>query len=118
MYKSSTIVAFAALAMSASAQYNPSCGSTTKALSMEIGKRCFTLTNDERAKVGAPLLKWNDELHDSVYEHSKDMALGNTAFGHDGFEARANAMSFSYSNAGENVAMNYESADPCLAAVN
>lgn len=115
----SSVIIFATCAFYASAQpFNPTCGSTSLADSMAIGKWCFMLTNNERAKVGAPLLKWNDELHDSSYDHSRNMADGTTPFSHDGFSDRADAISFyPYSNTGENVAYNYNSNDPCGKAV-
>lgn len=55
----------------------------------EIAVQLFQLINQYRQKVGLSLLEQSSVLKTIALEHSMAMASGQSAFGHDGFEARA-----------------------------
>lgn len=66
----------------------------------------FDLVNAHRKKIGLSALKYDDDIFNQCYIHSKNMATGKTAFGHDGFSDRVKNLTPCY-GAAENVAFNY-----------
>ncbi len=63
--------------------------------------------NDHRRAKGLPSLQSNAVTNQQSYQHSKNMATGKTAFGHDGFEKRIETIKKSFgwiSASSENVA--------------
>ena len=83
-------------------------------------QKCFTLTNNFRAQNGKPNLVYSAEIEKLAYEHAQNMATGKVPFGHDGFQERANILfsQLPMSSIAENVAYNYNTADPVTAMVN
>jgi len=74
--------------------------------------------NAYRASLGLPPLELDPLLGDISREHSDGMAAGVVAFGHDGFEARAEEIAEAGAYAvGENVAFNGGFDDPVTIAV-
>ena len=57
-----------------------------KGESERMGVRALELINNFRKKNGMTPLAWNQALHDIAIVHSKNMAEGKVAFGHDGFD--------------------------------
>jgi len=86
----------------------------------DIAVRAFDLINEYRASQGLTPLVWNDEVAEVCAIHSGDMANGNVAFGHDGFDDRISALrnSLSFGGSAENVASNQGNSDPAEVAVN
>lgn len=82
-----------------------------------LGIRCLELTNNFRRTQGLPDLVWNDGLYNVAMPHSKNMAEGTVAFGHDGFKERMQQVPFYVKSFSENVAYNYNWGDPWEAAV-
>ena len=82
-----------------------------------IGRRALELTNEFRAKNGLGALRWSAALCAIGAGHSRDMAEGRVAFGHDGFRTRMARMPGSVRAAAENVAMNHGSGDVAKTAV-
>ncbi len=73
------------------------------------------LINDYRASLGLTELELDDCVSEVAREHSRNMASGAVAFGHDGFEDRTEEIFVLVPNAqvvGENVAFNQGYADP------
>ena len=66
----------------------------------------FDLVNAHRKKICLSALKYDDDIFNQCYIHSKNMATGKTAFGHDGFSDRVKNLTPCY-GAAENVAFNY-----------
>ena len=60
---------------------------------------------------------WSKELYNIALEHSKNMAEGLVAFGHDGFYMRKEKVSIFVRMFSENVAYNYGCGDPVEVAV-
>ena len=81
---------------------NSSGGGEATSYDMQI----FDLVNAHRKKIGLSALKYDDDIFNQCYIHSKNMANGKTAFGHDGFSDRVKNLT-PWSWAGENVAANY-----------
>ena len=81
------------------------------------GIRCLELTNKFRNNQGMSNLTWNDALYNIAMVHSKNMAEGKVAFGHDGFKERMGQVPFYVRSFSENVAYNYNVGDPCETAV-
>ncbi|EFA78050.1 hypothetical protein PPL_08696 [Heterostelium album PN500] len=71
-----------------------------------IGRKALELSNQFRQKNNKPPLRWHQDLYKIGVVHSKNMADGKVAFGHDGFDDRTRQFPFPHSKAGENVAMN------------
>ena len=82
-----------------------------------LGIRWLELSNNFRKSQGKPELAWNDELYKIAMEHSKNMAEGTVAFGHDGFKDRMAKVPFHVRSFSENVAYNYNWGDPWETAV-
>ncbi len=75
--------------------------------------------NDVRIGLGLDPLEVEVAIGPSVRGHSEDMQDGVVAFGHDGFDARVDAISLAIplTSAGENVAWNQGYDDPIPVAV-
>jgi len=75
--------------------------------------------NQYRQSRNLPPLKLNNSITEQARIHSENMAQGKTAFSHNGFEQRVEAISLaiSYRSAAENVAYNQGYADPVKSAV-
>lgn len=48
----------------------------------------FNLVNEHRKQKGLAVLKYDEDIFNQCYIHSKNMSTGKTAFGHDGFSDR------------------------------
>ena len=66
----------------------------------------FDLVNAHRKQKGLSALKYDGDIFNQCYTHSRNMAVGKTAFSHDGFYDRIKNLE-SLSGAAENVAYNY-----------
>lgn len=75
--------------------------------------------NDVRAAEGLEPLEAATEIGEVSRKHSKDMLSGQVAFGHDGFDARADALAITlpWLSVGENVATSTGFSDPVGVAV-
>ena len=75
--------------------------------------------NQYRQSINLPPLKLNNSITQQSRIHSENMAQGKTAFSHDGFEQRVDAIGTTvvYRSAAENVAYNMGYADPVKSAV-
>jgi uncharacterized protein YkwD len=73
--------------------------------------------NQYRASKNLSPLKWNDAIAAQARQHSANMASGQTAFGHDGFQGRVQGTGLDYQGAAENVAFNQGYSDPVGEAV-
>ena len=76
--------------------------------------------NAYRASRTLPALALNATISNVARSHSQNMATGRVPFGHQGFDARVQTVSrtFTLRTAGENVAYNQGYSDPAAAAVN
>ena len=54
----------------------------------QVEKETFRLVNQYRKENDLPALLWDDEIAKTARIHSKDMATGDSDFGHDGFRDR------------------------------
>ncbi len=84
-----------------------------------LEREAFDLINAHRRSIGASQLVWNDAIAAVARAHSQNMADGNVAFGHDGFNERFSALQATMTVRGiaENVAMNdYPSPAPTAVA--
>lgn len=73
----------------------------------DMAQKILYYTNKFRASQGKPPLILDATCSGQAYKHSKAMATGATAFGHDGFEERVARLSTVFGNipgAAENVA--------------
>lgn len=66
----------------------------------------FDLVNAHRKQKGLSALKYDGDIFNQCYTHSRNMAAGKTAFSHDGFDNRTKNLK-PWSWAAENVACNY-----------
>lgn len=91
-----------------------------KQLEDPYSMQIFSLINDYRVSKGLPRLKMSYDCQVVCLEHSTNMAEGRVAFGHDGFDNRADWVSNAMekknpriwcNSSAENVAMN-QSTDP------
>ena len=75
--------------------------------------------NAYRASKGLLGLRWNESIAEQARRHSRDMASGASAFGHDGFDARMHdlAKSVMWTSVAENVFMLRNLPDPAAVAV-
>jgi uncharacterized protein YkwD len=72
----------------------------------QVEKQTFQLINAYRDRDGLTPLKWNDDIAKIARAHSRDMATGESDFGHDGFSDRVRQMKgliAGFEGAGENV---------------
>lgn len=84
-------------------------------LSTDIYNQIIELTNKTRIEEGVPPLKINDFLNQAARNKAQDMVL-NQYFAHDTPEGKKpwqwiNKKEYDYTNAGENLAMNFTSAE-------
>ena len=70
----------------------------------KLGLLCFQGTNDFRKSNNKATQEWCNELFYIALEHSKNMAIGKTKFGHTGFSRRAKMTTYSHRGFYENVA--------------
>ena len=100
----------------------PSSGSATTSAPTEaaLEQQTHAKINDYRTSKGLAAMTWNEVIAEQARQHSKNMASGATAFGHDGFSARTSAISqtISWASAAENVAMASATSDPAATVVN
>jgi uncharacterized protein YkwD len=100
----------------------PSSGSPTTSTPTEaaLEQQTHAKINDYRASKGLATLTWNDVIAEQARQHSKNMANGSVAFGHDGFSARTDAIgkTIPLAGAAENVAMTSVVSDPPSTIVN
>jgi len=102
----------------------PSSGSSTPTTSTPaeatLEQQAYAKINDYRASKGMATLTWNDVIAEQARQHSKNMADGSVAFGHDGFSTRSGviAQAIPWTSAAENVAMTSTTSDPATAVVN
>jgi uncharacterized protein YkwD len=74
--------------------------------SRQVERETFKLINAYRDQDGLPPLRWNDDIAAIARRHSRDMATGDSDFGHDGFGDRVDQMKqllAGFEGAGENV---------------
>ncbi|HOX47245.1 MAG TPA: CAP domain-containing protein [Myxococcota bacterium] len=85
----------------------------------DMEAQTHALINAERQAQGLPALAWEALIADAARGHSRDMSSGQVEFGHDGFDARVDALAeqLPWSSAGENVAWNQGYPDPAAQAV-
>jgi uncharacterized protein YkwD len=76
--------------------------------------------NEYRVSKGLASLAWNDTVAEQARQHSRNMAAGTVAFGHDGFSTRTSAIAQSvpWTTAAENVAMISSVSDPASEVFN
>lgn len=76
--------------------------------------------NAYRSSIGLAGLKWDEAVAQQARRHSRDMASGASAFGHDGFDARMHDLvkSVAWTGVAENVFMLLNLPDPAAVAVN
>ena len=93
----------------------PSSGSGTTSTSTEaaLEQQTHAKINDYRTSKGLAALTWNDVIADQARQHSRNMANGSVAFGHDLFSTRTDAIAeiIPLASAAENVASGYDSAE-------
>ena len=84
----------------------------------EIEEAVHQKVNQYRQSQGLPTLSLDPQMSDIARSHSEDMASGTVAFGHDGFEERAEALGelAALREVGENVAYNQGYSDPATQA--
>ena len=92
-------------------------GDVNPASSLE--QQTHELINAVRKGQGLQALAWNDAIAGEAKIHSLNMAAGAVSVGHDGFDARAEAIGkkVAWVSIGENVAYNQGYADPVAKAV-
>jgi uncharacterized protein YkwD len=97
----------------ATAQSSPA----TAPAASSLERAAHDQVNQYRASQNLPPLKWNDAIATQARQHSANMASGQTAFGHDGFQGRVQGTGLDYQGAAENVAFNQGYSDPVGEAV-
>ncbi|MEI8280562.1 MAG: CAP domain-containing protein [Bacteroidota bacterium] len=86
---------------------------TTQSEKKNMEEDVLVLINQYRKKMGLTPLKMNSKITEVALTHSRNMASGQTAFGHDGFEGRTEQLRNEISNVyaeAENVAYGATSA--------
>jgi uncharacterized protein YkwD len=86
----------------------------------QVEKESFLLVNEYRKENDFPPLSWDDEIAKTARAHSKDMATGDSDFGHDGFQDRINHLKETRPGiwgAGENVLFSSDLTDIARHAV-
>ncbi|MFZ6015078.1 MAG: CAP domain-containing protein [Patescibacteria group bacterium] len=81
--------------------------------------KTLDVVNDHRESIGVERLAWSDAIAEQARIHSQNMANGDVAIGHGGFEDRIDVISLSYpgyNGAAENLAWNYDD-DPAQTAL-
>ncbi len=84
----------------------------------DMEKQAFDLVNQYRVSKGLPAMEWSDIIADIARTHSRNMASGSVAFGHDGFADRFNQIGkkIAASSGAENVAWSLNYSDPAQVA--
>jgi uncharacterized protein YkwD len=84
-----------------------------KSTLLAMEQALFLRVNEYRTAHRLPQIAWDPRISDVARQHSKAMAEGRTAFGHEGFSKRLKLIARSYRSASENVAANmgYEQPD-------
>jgi len=77
----------------------------------------FQKINQYRSSQNLPALARNSTIDNQARIHSRNMASGKVAFGHNGFSGRVAATGIAYSRVAENVAYNQGHQDPAAQAV-
>ncbi len=113
------LVFFSTLAVGGCGDDDKSDRSATNSDLSRLEQSVFSQINQYRQSQGFSALVWDETIATYCRIHSMDMATGRTAFGHDGFQERIDAISgsLSVSAAAENVAYNNHS-NPDVIAVN
>jgi uncharacterized protein YkwD len=117
-------VSVSACSKSASAPAAPSSTSSSagssQASESSLEQQEHAKVNEYRASKGLAALAWNDAIAEQARLHSRNMAAGTVAFGHDGFSARSTAIaqSIPWTTAAENVAMISSVSDPASEVLN
>jgi uncharacterized protein YkwD len=85
----------------------------------DMEKNVHNQINQHRTTIGLGTLTLDETISAKARQHSQNMADGKVGIGHDGFEARVNAIqqTIPLDSAGENVAFNSGFADPATNAV-
>ena len=112
-----TLVIFALQCSRDASPVQPSMQTSSSASAIE--KETFDLVNAYRISLGLKALVWNNVIAEQARMHSRDMAAGTATVGHDGFDARAEAIgqSIAWVGVGENVAYLRGYDDPAAKAV-
>ena len=95
-------------------------GSAARSMSLaSLERLTLDKVNAYRASKGLLGLRWNESIAERARRHSRDMASGASAFGHDGFDARMHelAKSVIWASVAENVFMLLNLSDPAAVAV-
>lgn len=80
---------------------------TTQAEKKALEEEVLVLINQHRKKIGLSILKMNSKITEVALTHSRNMATGQTPFGHDGFDSRVEQLRTEITNVyaeAENVA--------------
>ena len=103
---------------------SPSAGQVSAAVSSaaspaSLERQTHDRINAYRYSKGLASLKWSDAIAEQARRHSRNMATGATAFGHDGFDARMHELvqSVMWTGVAENVFMLLNLPDPAAVAV-
>ena len=93
---------------------------TATATEATLEQQTYAKVNDYRTAKGLVTLTWRDVIADQARQHSRNMATGATAFGHDGFNTRTNviAQTIAFTSAAENVGTSSRSLDQVTSVVN
>jgi uncharacterized protein YkwD len=105
----------------ASRSSGPEADSTTPVGPLaSLERQTHAKVNAYRSSIGLAGLKWDDSVAQQARRHSRDMASGASAFGHDGFDARMHDLvkSVAWTGVAENVFMLLNLSDPAAVAVN
>jgi len=86
----------------------------------EVEQKVFQLVNEYRIGMGLRQLSWEENIAEQCRIHSRNMANGLVAVGHDGFDGRVETLlkAIAFSVAGENVAFVSGYTNPAVLAVN
>ncbi|MFC1599020.1 CAP domain-containing protein [Patescibacteria group bacterium] len=87
----------------------------------EIEQRTFQLINQHRLSIGVPALDWHEEIAIPCRDHSNNMAQGIIEPSHQDFDLRVAQIKTKipkYNGGAENLAWNYNYADPAQQALN
>ncbi len=85
----------------------------------DLENRTFFLVNSYRESQGLKTLEFDERILEQCREHSRSMAALSSELSHEGFETRVKNLQkhISLLSAGENVASNMNTPDPCSTAV-
>ncbi|MBN1620734.1 hypothetical protein JW890_08420 [candidate division WOR-3 bacterium] len=85
----------------------------------ELEMKIFVMVNNYRESLGLKTLEFDERILQQCREHSRAMAALSSEISHEGFETRVKNLQkhISLLSAGENVASNLNTPDPCSSAV-